>query len=106
MSEDLFKMLDKLFSSNDNVTVSRNVTLAQLKIPYYIKCYGTSIAILNDNTYLQEARDNLFGEVYAIDPNKDLAENFVICAALLFKIENEYIESLEKLNKELNKFHM
>lgn len=99
-------MLDKLFSSNDEVKVQKDITLAQIPVDYYVKCYGTSIAILKDNTYLQEARDNLFGEVCAIDPQKDLVENFMLCAALFFKIQNDYIASLEKLNKELNKFHM
>ena len=107
MPEELFKMLDQLLDTNDNITVQRNVTFAQIKVPYYIKCYGTSISIFNDDdAYLQEAKDNLFGEVYAIDTQKDLAENFISCAAIFFKIQNQYIESLEKLNKELMKFHM
>ena len=106
MSKELFEMLDELLATNDNVTIQRDVTLVQVPIDYYIKCYGTSIAILNDNTYLQDARDNLFGEIYAIDPKKDLVENFISCAAIFFKIQNDYIASLEKLNKELNKFHM
>ena len=106
MSEELFKMLDKLLATNDEVSVQKDITLAQVKVPYYIKCYGTSIAILNDNTYLQEARDNLFGEIFVIDHEKDLAENFISCAAIFFKIQNDYIASLEKLNKELNKCHM
>ena len=106
MSEELFEMLDKLFSTNENVTVSRNVTLAQIPVDYYIKCYGTSIAVLKDDTYLQDARNNLFGEIYAIDPKKDLVENFIYCSALFFKVQEEYIKSLEKVNKELRKFHM
>ena len=107
MPEELFEILDQLFYTNENVTVQRDVTLAQIKIPYCIKCYGTSISIFSDNdTYLQEAQDNLFGEIFVIDPQKDLIENFVICAALFFKVQNEYTNSLEQVNKELRKFHM